>query len=59
MDKGTERIVRQIYDDIKKAQPDVDWYWVKQEAESLLAGKSPNGSIGVSICDGLKKAGKL
>jgi len=58
MDKGTERIVKEIYNDIKKEQADLDWYWVKQEAEALLAGKSPNGSIGESILEHLKKAGK-
>lgn len=58
MDKGTELIVRAIYDDIKKEQVDLDWFWVKQEAEALLAGKSPSGSIGMSVLEHLKKAGK-
>jgi hypothetical protein len=59
MDKSTERIVREIYDAIKKEQADLDWFWVKQEAEALLAGNSPSGSIGVSIYEHLKKVGKL
>ena len=59
MDKGTELIVRAIYEDIKKEQISLDWFWVKQEAEALLAGKSPSGSVGRSIYDHLKKAGKL
>ena len=59
MDKETEKIVRAIYEDIAKGPVSVDWFWVKREAESLLAGKSPNGSVGMSIQDGLKKAGKL
>jgi hypothetical protein len=59
MDKGTEAIVRAIFEDIKKEQISLDWYWVKQEAEALLAGKSPSGSIGMSIYEHLKKAGKL
>ncbi len=59
MDKQTEKVVRAIYEDIAKSQPFLDWSWVKREAESQLAGKSPNGSIGVSIHEGLKKAGRL
>ncbi len=59
MDKGTEKIIRAIYEDIKKQQADLDWYWVKQEAESIMAGQSPSGTIGVLICEQLKKAGKL
>jgi hypothetical protein len=59
MDKETEKIVRAIYEDIAKGQALLDWSWVKREAESIMAGKSPNGSIGLSIQEGLKKAGKL
>jgi len=59
MDKGTEKIVRAIYDDIKKQQADLDWFWVKQEAESIMCGQSPSGTIGVCILDELKKAGKV
>ncbi len=59
MDKDTEKIVREIYEDMKKELVSLDWYWVKQEAEAQLAGKSPSGSIGGSIQDHLKKAGKL
>jgi len=59
MDKDTEEIVRAIYEDIKKEWPSLDWFWVKREAEAQLAGKSPSGSIGSSIQDHLKKAGKL
>jgi hypothetical protein len=59
MDKETEKIVKTIYEDIAKGQALLDWSWVKREAESILAGKSPNGSIGLSIQEGLKKAGKL
>ena len=59
MDKEMEKIVKAIYQDIAKGQALLDWSWVKREAESILAGKSPNGSIGVAIQEGLKKAGKL
>ena len=59
MDKETEQIVRAIYEDIKKESASLDWFWVKREAEAQLAGKSPSGSVGKSIQDGLKKAGKL
>jgi hypothetical protein len=59
MDKQTEKIVRTIYEDMAKSQGSLDWFWVKREAEALLAGKSPNGSVGVAIQEGLKKAGKL
>ena len=59
MDKETEKIVKAIYQDLAKSQSFLDWTWVKREAEALLAGKSPNGSVGVAIQEGLKKAGKL
>ncbi|OGO36828.1 MAG: hypothetical protein A2147_10090 [Chloroflexi bacterium RBG_16_57_8] len=59
MDKETEKIVRAIYEDMAKDQVALDWFWVKREAESQLAGKSPNGSVGMFIQAGLKKAGKL
>jgi hypothetical protein len=59
MDQQTEKIIRAIYDDIKREVVLLDWSWVKREAESQLAGKSPNGSVGKSIQDGLKKAGKV
>lgn len=59
MDKATELIVRAIYDDMKKEDSSIDWYWVKHEAEELLAGKSPSGSVGKSVYDRLKTAGKL
>jgi len=58
MDKNTEKICRGIYEEIKKEQADLDWFWLRQEAENLMAGKSPSGSIGVSIQEQLKKAGK-
>jgi hypothetical protein len=58
-DKATEKIVRAIYEAIAKEQVSVDWSWVKREAESQLAGKSPSGRVGMSIQEGLKKAGKL
>ena len=48
-----------IYEDIAKRQVYLDWFWVKREAESQLAGKSPSGTVGMSIQDRLKKAGKL
>ena len=59
MDKETEKIVRAIYEDIRKEWVSLDWSWVKREAESQLDGKSPSGSVGISIQDRLKKAGKL
>jgi hypothetical protein len=59
MDKDTELIIKAIYDDMKKDDALMDWYWIKQEAEKLLAGKSPSGSVGQSVYDHLKKAGKL
>ncbi len=59
MDKGTELVVKAIYDEMKKEDSLLDWYWVKQEAARLLAGESPNGSIGKSVYDHLKKVGKL
>jgi hypothetical protein len=59
MDQQTEKIVRAIYDDIKRGMASLDWSWVKREAESQLGGKSPNGSVGKSIQDGLRKAGKV
>lgn len=59
IDKETEQIVRAIYEDIKKEWASLDWLWVKQEAEAQLAGKSPSGSVGRSVEDHLKKAGKL
>ena len=59
MDKETEKIVRAIYEDMVKEQVSLDWFWVKREAESQLAGESPSGSVGKSIQDRLKKAGKL
>ena len=46
MDKNTEKVCRVIYDEIK------------QEAENLMSGKSPSGSVGASILEHLKKAGK-
>ena len=58
MDKATEKVCRAIYDEIKKDQTDLDWFWLKQEAEALMSGKSPSGTIGVSISEHLKKAGK-
>ena len=58
MDKGTEKICRAIYDEIKKEQSDLDWFWVKQEAEALMSGKSPSGTVGETILEHLKKAGK-
>jgi hypothetical protein len=58
MDKNTEKVCRGIYDEIKKDQADLDWSWLKQEAENLMAGKSPSGSVGASILEHLKKAGK-
>ena len=58
MDKNTEKVCRGIYEEIKKEQSDLDWSWLKQEAENLMAGKSPSGSVGVSIMEHLKKAGK-
>ena len=58
MDKDTEKVCKTIYDDIKKQQPDLDWFWLKREAEALMAGKSASGSIGTSILECLKKAGK-
>ena len=59
MDKGTEKVIRAIYDDNKKQQADLDWFWVKQEAEAIMGGQSPSGTIGVCISDQLKKAGKI
>ena len=59
MDRATEKIVRAIYEAIAKEQVSVDWSWVKREAESQLVGKSPSGRVGMSIQEGLKKAGKL
>ena len=59
VDKATELIVRAIYDDMKKEDSSLDWYWIKHEAEELLAGKSPSGSVGKSVYDHLKTAGKL
>jgi hypothetical protein len=59
MDKQTEKIVKAIYQDISKDQMFLDWQWVKREAESLLAGNSPNGSVGKTIQESLKQAGKL
>jgi hypothetical protein len=59
MDKQTEMIVKAIYQDISKDQLFLDWQWVKREAESLLAGNTPNGSVGKTIQESLKKAGKL
>jgi hypothetical protein len=59
MDKNTEKIIKAIYDDIKKNDLTLDWFWVKQEAESLLSGKTPNGTLGKVIYDHLKQAGKL
>lgn len=59
MDKATELIIRAIYDDMKKEDSSLDWYWVKHEAEELLAGKSPSGSVGKSVYDHLKTAGKI
>jgi hypothetical protein len=59
MDKDTELIIKAIYDDMKKDDALMDWYWIKQEAEKLLPGKSPSGSVGQSVYDHLKKAGKL
>ena len=38
MDKATEKICRVIYDEIKKEQADLDWFWLKQEAEALMSG---------------------
>jgi hypothetical protein len=58
MDKGTEKICRVIYDEIKKEQVDLDWFWLKQEAEALMSGRSPSGTVGVKIQEHLKKAGK-
>ena len=49
MDKNTEKVCRVIYDEIKKEQVDLDWFWLKQEAENLMSGKSPSGSVGASI----------
>lgn len=59
MDKNTEKTVRAIYEDLAKGQPSLDWSWVKREAESLLSGRSPNGTVGLAIQEGLRKAGKL
>jgi len=59
MDKQTEKVVRAIYDELKKDMASLDWSWVKREAEAQLSGKSASGSVGVSIQDRLKKAGKL
>ena len=59
MDKKTELLIREIYDEMKRDDSSLDWHWVKQEAEALLAGRSPSGSIGKSVYDHLKKAGKL
>ena len=58
MDKSTEKICRAIYDEIKKEQVDLDWFWLKQEAEALMSGRSPSGTVGVKIQEHLKKAGK-
>ncbi|MFY9813332.1 MAG: hypothetical protein WBQ62_11630 [Dehalococcoidales bacterium] len=58
MDKNTEKVCRAIYDEIKKDQADLDWFWLKQEAEHLMAGNSPSGTVGVTILEHLKKAGK-
>jgi hypothetical protein len=58
MDKATEKICRVIYDEIKKEQADLDWFWLKQEAEALMSGKLPSGTIGTAILEHLKKAGK-
>jgi hypothetical protein len=58
MDKATEKVCRTIYDEIKKEQADLDWFWLKQEAEALMSGKSPSGTIGTAILEHLKKAGK-
>jgi len=46
MDKNTEKVCRDIYDEIKKEQADLDWSWLKQEAENLMAGKSPAAASG-------------
>jgi len=59
VDKETEKIVKAIYQTLSNGQALLDWSWVKREAESQLAGKSPNGSIGVSIQEGLKLTGRL
>ena len=37
MDKNTEKVCRGIYEEIKKEQSDLDWSWLKQEAENLMA----------------------
>jgi hypothetical protein len=58
MDKATEKICRAIYDEIKKEQADLDWFWLKQEAEALMSEKLPSGTIGTAILEHLKKAGK-
>jgi len=59
MDKETEKIVRAIYEGMAKGQAFLDWFWVKREVESQLAGRPPNGDVGIAIRDGLKKAGRL
>jgi hypothetical protein len=58
MDKGTEKICSVIFDEIKKDPVDLDWFWLKQEAEALMSGRSPSGTVGVKIQEHLKKAGK-
>jgi hypothetical protein len=59
LDKKTEQVVRGIYDEIKKTQSDMDWSWVKHEAESLMAGNSPCGTVGVIVQEQLKKVGMI
>lgn len=59
MDKKTEQAVKGIYDEIKKTQGDMDWSWVKHEAEQILAGNSPCGTAGEIVQAQLKKAGLI
>jgi hypothetical protein len=59
MDKKTEQTVKAIYGDISKGQLFLDWQWVKREAESLLAGNAPNGTVGKSVQEAMQKAGLL
>jgi hypothetical protein len=59
MDKKIEKVVKEVYQEISKSQMLLDWSWIKREAESQLAGNSPNGSIGKALNDGLRKAGLL
>ena len=59
MDKPIEELIEALYKDLKESYPSLTLDWLRQEAESQLAGNPPRGGPSMFLNRYLKKLGKL